>query len=78
MSDRERLAAGDAWVSTQAEEVKYRLDVAQRLTALEKSVLAIENRREENKWWIRTTILLASAVGVAASAVIAILNRWLP
>ena len=78
MSDRDRLAVGDAWVSTQAEEVKYRLDVEQRLTALEKTVSGLEDRRSETKWWIRTMIILASALAGSVGVLVSVLNRWLP
>ena len=70
------VSPANDWISPL--ESDRRLETVERLTALEEKVSALENRRDENKWWIRTTILLASAVGITASAVIVILNRWLP
>ena len=64
------------WISPQ--ESDRRLKTAVRLTALEKSVSALEDRRMETKWWIRTMILLASAVAGAIGVLVSVVNRWLP
>ena len=68
--------AGFEWISP--DEANRRGLVLERLKGVEGRVDNLEARRDESKWWIRTLILLASVVGVAASVIVAILNRWLP
>ena len=72
------LSAGVGYEWISREEADRRTRVVERLKAVEGRVSALENQRAENKWWIRTMILFTSVVAIAAGAVVAILDRWLP